>query len=391
MDPRADRLVVSGGRDHHDLSSNTDAPSVHPTETRLDPDPAMTTSFAQRTRHSLLAAFLVLGSASAASSQDLTTSWISGDFGTLDGSMISISSSGPPSSLASFDLSGPDYAAAPLFGNTQCRGYPTSESWTATFSPPISNLRLYCVSWRGAGGAPGGTNFVFDRTPVVLSGLTGGTTVTGNTVTTTDIGFHSGILEFSGPVGSLTCTSDGICCSAQALCFGSDGVFVPLINVTCDPASDHFLGDYVKLDDSSFGSGVGSDLHIDAKDGPSGEFGFLLVSSDGSANLSVFNGVLCLGNPQGRYNPQVATIQGLAQLNSLGQFDANGDLVNIVGTSNSGFGFDVPSELPFSPSGQVITPGSTLYFQCWYRDQTPPLPSPGSSANFSNVIEVTFP
>ena len=170
-----------------------------------------------------------------------------------------------------------------------------------------------------------------------------------------------------------------------------DIVVVPPINVLCDPAVDHYQGDYVKLDDSAFGSGSGSDLHLDAKDGPDGEFGFFLMSIDGSAMTTVFSGVLCLGTPQGRYNPQIATNQGLPQLNSLGQFNAAGDLVNISGTSSTEFGFDVPTELPFSPIGQGISSGDTLYFQCWYRDQVAPLPNPGSSANFSNMIEVTFP
>ena len=162
------------------------------------------------------------------------------------------------------------------------------------------------------------------------------------------------------------------------------------INVGCDPASNHYLGNYVKLDGSSFGSGLGSDLHIDAVDGPPGEFAFLLVSNDGSLNLPVFNGVLCLGTPQGRYNPSAAANQGLPVLNSLAQFDVAGVMQSITGnaTSTGGAGFDVPSQLPYSPAGQVIAPGDTWFFQVWYRDL---LVTPGDSANFSNTIQVTFP
>ena len=163
------------------------------------------------------------------------------------------------------------------------------------------------------------------------------------------------------------------------------------IVIGCDPAANHYLGNYVKLNDSGFGSGTGSDLHLDAKDGPAGEFGFFLMSTDGSASAAVFNGILCLGSPTGRYNTQIATNQGLPQLSSIGQFDALGNLQNLSGTSLTGSGFDVPTELPFSPAGQTIMPGDTLFFQCWYRDQVAPLPNPGSSANFSNMVEVTFP
>jgi hypothetical protein len=163
------------------------------------------------------------------------------------------------------------------------------------------------------------------------------------------------------------------------------------ITITCDPASPHYLGGSADLSTSSFGSGTGSDLHLECVGGPAGEFGFFLVSATATGTLTVFNGVLCLDAPQGRYNPQVATNQGLPQLSSVGQFDAGGVLQNLVGTSTSGSGFDVPLELPFSPPGQTILSGSTWNFTCWYRDQVPPLPNPGSSANFSNVAEVTFP
>ena len=158
-------------------------------------------------------------------------------------------------------------------------------------------------------------------------------------------------------------------------------------SITCDPANDHFLGNYCKLDTSAFGSGVGSDLHIEATDGPAGEFGFLLVSSSATNSTAVFNGVLCLDNPTGRYNLQVATNQGLPQLNSLGQFDGAGVLQNISGTSVSGSGFDVPLELPFSPAVMPIMPGDTWSFQLWYRDQ---IAMPGDSANFSNVLTAQF-
>ena len=161
------------------------------------------------------------------------------------------------------------------------------------------------------------------------------------------------------------------------------------ITTTCSPGLNHFLGNNVKLETSSFGSGVGSDLHIEAIDGPAGEFGFVMLSTDASLNLAVFNGILCLGTPQGRYNPGVAANQGLPQLNSLGQFDGAGVMQNIVGTapSSGGSGFDVPAELPYAPPGMFIQAGETWYFQVWYRDQ---VAAPGDSANFSNVIGVTF-
>jgi hypothetical protein len=163
------------------------------------------------------------------------------------------------------------------------------------------------------------------------------------------------------------------------------------IAISCDPALPHYAGGTAKLDTSAFGSGRGSGLRLQATDGPAGEFGFFLVSAAATSNLSVFNGTLCLDSPTARYNVQVATNQLNPSLNSVGVFGANGVLQNLSGTSTSGTGFDVPLELPYAPSGQLIQPGDTWIFQLWFRDQTPPLPNPGSSANFTNAVEVTFP
>ena len=162
------------------------------------------------------------------------------------------------------------------------------------------------------------------------------------------------------------------------------------ITVECDPAANHFLGNYAKLDTSSFGSGLGSDLHLECTDGPAGEFGFVLVAGAGTPGIPVFNGVLCLGSPQGRYNPAIATNQGNPALNSIGQFDGAGTLQSLFGnaTSSGGSGYDVPSALPFSPPGMTILPASTWYFQVWFRDQ---IAMPGDTANFSNMIKVDFP
>jgi len=153
---------------------------------------------------------------------------------------------------------------------------------------------------------------------------------------------------------------------------------------TSCPSSPNASGSSATLAASSFGSGLGSDLHLECTNGPAGEFGFYLVSQSATSMVSLFDGVLCLDIPLGRYNPQIATNQGLPQLNSLSQFNASGVLESIVGnaTSTGGSGYDVPSELPMTPPGQLITPGTTYYFQSWFRD--------GASANFSNVIEVTF-
>lgn len=161
----------------------------------------------------------------------------------------------------------------------------------------------------------------------------------------------------------------------------------PSPTITCDPAQPHYLGGTADLSTSTLGAATPSGLHLECTDGPAGEFGFFLVSSGDSLVLPVFQGILCLDAPQGRYNPSIAGNQGIPALNSIGVFDAAGVLQNLAGNSTVGSGFDVPTELPFSPVGQVIIPGSSWSFQCWFRD----LDAAGApSANFSNVATVVF-
>jgi hypothetical protein len=173
------------------------------------------------------------------------------------------------------------------------------------------------------------------------------------------------------------------------------------VATTCDPGQDHYLGGYVTLGSgfcecgyqdisgTNINSGVGSGLHLGAVGGPPGQFGFFLMGSGASSSLPIFEGILCLDAPQARYNGQIATNHGLPQLNSIGQFDAGGVLQNLVGTATSsgGTGFDVPSELPFSPPGQVILPGDSWAYQLWYRDFDE---FGAPSANFSNALQTFF-
>ena len=144
------------------------------------------------------------------------------------------------------------------------------------------------------------------------------------------------------------------------------------------------------LSRSTLSSGLGSGLHLLATEGPIDEFGFFLVAPSATSTTAAFSGVLCLDMPIGQYNANTANNQGLPSLNSIGRFNCSGTLMSTTnnGTSHTGQGFDVPVALPFSPPGQVIQPGDTWYFQLWYRDQVLAL---GDSANFSDVVGVTFP
>ncbi len=188
---------------------------------------------------------------------------------------------------------------------------------------------------------------------------------------------HVGLWENGGQrgQGALSITGAAPC----PCCYG--------VTISCSPALNHFQGNSVKLDTSYLNSGVASGFHLEAIDGPTLQFGFVLVSASATSSLTLFQGILCLDSPFGRYTANVAANQGVPGLNSIGQFDGAGVLQNLVGSSSVGSGFDVPVQLPFSPTGQTIAPGDTYSFQVWYRDQDG---SGGSTANFSNVVTATF-
>ncbi len=133
----------------------------------------------------------------------------------------------------------------------------------------------------------------------------------------------------------------------------------------------------------SMGSGIGSDLHLEATQGPPGEFGFFLIGTGlDSPGMFIGSGVLCLSvtgtNMISRYTGP------LASQVSIGIFDGAGVMQNLAGTATSsgGSGYDVPTPIPI-PIGGTINVGDTYHFQVWHRD------SP-STSNFSNSLTVTF-
>ena len=147
----------------------------------------------------------------------------------------------------------------------------------------------------------------------------------------------------------------------------------------CDPMNDNSTGFPTILAGSMSGA-AGSGLHLEATQGPSGQFGYFLIGTAADdPGTPVSNGRLCLsitgGNQFGRYN-----VAG--NLNSVGQFDAGGVLQNLPGTSSTGTGYDVPTTVPISGSPMIMA-GETWHFQLWHREN-------GGSSNFSNGLSVTF-
>jgi len=152
----------------------------------------------------------------------------------------------------------------------------------------------------------------------------------------------------------------------------------------CSPMDMNSTGQSTSMT-GTFGSGVGSGLHLEVTNGVPGEFGYFLIGTGANdPGIVLSNGRLCLaitgGNQFGRYNFGTAT-------NSIGQFGPAGVMQNLVGTATSsgGTGFDVPTQNPIS--GQpAIAAGSTWHFQLWHRDT----PAGAGTSNFSNALSVMF-
>ncbi|MEZ6020813.1 MAG: hypothetical protein R3F17_12145 [Planctomycetota bacterium] len=171
-------------------------------------------------------------------------------------------------------------------------------------------------------------------------------------------------------------------CNSYDLVIAGAGVCGSAVDIFCDPADVNSSG-LSAIATASGNPGVGCGVHLDVSQGPPGEFAYFLIGAapvDPGLALPQ-GGHLCLdlGQPVGRFNL-------LGPMNSIGRFTPAGTLENLVGTSTSGFGFDVPSTIPLAGS-PTIESGATWHFQLWYRDFS----GAGGGANLSNGVSVTIP
>ncbi len=144
----------------------------------------------------------------------------------------------------------------------------------------------------------------------------------------------------------------------------------------CSPADPNSTGLPTRLI-GGFGSGSGSDLHLEGYDGPPSQFGYILVGTGfAEPGISLGSGHLCLTTTVGRYN--VAETSMI----SVGAFDATGRLINLSGTSTASTGFDVPTTVPI-PGNPTIMAGDLWHFQLWHREDN-------GDSNLSNGLSVQF-
>ncbi len=133
----------------------------------------------------------------------------------------------------------------------------------------------------------------------------------------------------------------------------------------------------------SFATPARWDLHLEVAQGVPTEFAYMLAGPEATSGVAISNGLLCLvGTATARvYRYNVAG----GEWNSLGRFDSSGVLQNLVGTSTTGSGYDVPLTVPDTVPVTILS-GDTWNFQLWYRDT----PAGLGTSNFSTGLSVTF-
>ncbi|MCP5020768.1 MAG: hypothetical protein GY930_03235 [bacterium] len=192
-------------------------------------------------------------------------------------------------------------------------------------------------------------------------------------------------LDFSNPGGADqtpgTANPSFVCGLTAATGAGCAGTGTGIGTPFCNPATNNSTGAPAVLTGST-NSGVGSGAHLEITGGVPGQLAYLLVGTQATSGIVVSNGQFCLvgGSAQFfRYN-----VAG-TDMNSIGGFNGSGVMINAVGTSTTGFGFDVPNTVPATVPVTIMA-GDTWHFQGWYRDT----PAGVGTSNFTNGLSVTF-
>ena len=131
----------------------------------------------------------------------------------------------------------------------------------------------------------------------------------------------------------------------------------------CDPNNPNSTGLPAVLE--GHGSDVAADnaLILHAYQLPPNQFGYPLISAT-QTSAPVGSGILCLGNPIGRF-PSYIFNSGAGGDSGLIKLDL--------------------SNLPNPVGGGSVMAGDTWNFQIWYRDG-----NPGPTSNFTNGVSVLF-
>jgi hypothetical protein len=194
----------------------------------LAPTPSNTTDTNQIATTAFIQDLLL--NAPASSSALSGAIWTSATTGTLNGISFTLTNS-RSSSISSWDLSDTNFSSAPLSINQDMGEIAHGDDWVITFAAPISNLKLYLKYWRTA-------SYVFDQPLSILSG-TGFTSPNSNTISLS--GWGNGIIEFIGPITTLSVNS------SASLVNDASGQLVTFGGQTSSPSSSG-SGQVIRVD-----------------------------------------------------------------------------------------------------------------------------------------------
>jgi hypothetical protein len=141
--------------------------------------------------------------------------WTSSTTGTLNGvgfTMTQLRDANP----SNWDMSTSDFSAAPLSATQNSGTISHGDDWVVTFASPVSDLKLYCKYWRTA-------SYVFDQPLTLLSSGNGLTSPNSTTVSVGANAWGNGIVQFAGPITTLSVNSSASLindASGQILTFG---------------------------------------------------------------------------------------------------------------------------------------------------------------------------
>lgn len=129
--------------------------------------------------------------------------------GDLDGDQIRVFGLFNGGTFVTADLSGPDFAAAPLSSSQEMLDYSFNSNWFVNFPSTMNEVLVFAKSWRGPNllSDPPFFEYTFSQPFTILSGFAGAT-ISGNTLQIPSDTFRDGILRFAGPFTSLSVTNN---------------------------------------------------------------------------------------------------------------------------------------------------------------------------------------
>lgn len=156
----------------------------------------------------------------AVESTPVPVDWEGGPSGEAGGVGVTVSDL-EGASVGEADLSGFDFAEAPLAAvPSEVLVYEATSGWTATTSEPVGRLLVHARDWRGAGAGVDPVRYVFDASFQIVAGFAAATVVAsgdGDALELPGTGLHSGVLEFCGPIASVSAIATTFSSAEQAL------------------------------------------------------------------------------------------------------------------------------------------------------------------------------